>query len=354
MTLPVKWFHSAMTGAPAAGTAVHTLVGILDACLVDGFNTQGLDSLAYDSGAGRCTATVGAGHGYVDHQVVLIAGADQAGYNGEARVTVVDATTFTYAPDAAPAATPATGVITAKAAPVGGWSKAFSGTDKAAYHSADPLYSGCYLRLDDSVGADGAAVSAFEAMTDVDTGSGEFGAGWWRKSDGANTMDEWALVGDSRAFYLMLGGGAGAARSILFFGDYISFAAGDGYHCALTRDTAASGGTMNGAGCIGDYGVSDGHTLMRDLLASTASAAFVPHGMTQQGIHPDAATGGVVAAAGVMMFEPGVNSWRGHLPGSRSLLSPLHAAVAATDGGLLFALQGRNRVAIDLEAWDGR
>ena len=280
MTMPVKWFHSGMTGAPTPGSAVNTIISILDACLLNGFNTQGVDSLTYDSATGKCTLTVGAGHGFEEAQVILVTGADQAEYNGEARAVVVDAQTLSYTPDTAPTVPTATGTITVKAAPVGGWQKAFSATNKAAYQSSDPLYTGNLLRVDDSLGTDGAQVTAYEAMTDVDTGTGQWADGYWRKADASRTMDEWALVGDSRAFYLMIGGGNGGSRAIMFFGDFESFLAGDGYNCAMTFDTAASGGTMNANGCIGQYGVTVGHKLVADITMLRGPVDCASYGIT--------------------------------------------------------------------------
>ena len=63
--------------------------------------------------------------------MLLIAGASPAGLNGEQRVTSVTATQFTFA--ATESDQTATGTITSKIAPIGGWQKAFSGTNKAAY-----------------------------------------------------------------------------------------------------------------------------------------------------------------------------------------------------------------------------
>ncbi len=347
MTIPVKWFHSGMTGAPLPDTAVNTIISILDACLINGFNVVTVNTLTYDSVTGKCTATVGAGHGFDDHQVVLIEGANEAEFNGEVRITVIDANQFSYVPATAPTVANATGTITAKAAPVGGWTKAFSGVNKAVYQSADPLATGFYLRVDDSLGTDGAQVTAYLAMTGVDTGTDQWADGWWRKSDATNSLTEWALVGDSRAFYLMLGGSSAAARSILFFGDVESFLAGDGYHCALTFDTAATGGTMNAAGCVTDYGVTAGHALARDMAFVRLGEPFLTDGLTRQGAYPDPVTGGIAAVAGLPLYESANSAWRGGLPGARQLLSPAHRQVH----DLNFCLQGKNHLALSLEAW---
>ena len=346
MTIPVKWFHSGMTGAPAPGSAVNTIISILDACLINGFNSNPVDALTYDSATGKCTLTINAGHGFVDDQVVLVSGAGQAEYNGDVRATVVDATNITYMPDTAPAVATATGTITAKVAPVGQWEKTFSATNKAAYHSADPLGTGNYLRVDDSLGTNGAQVTAYESMTDVDTGTNQWANGYWRKSDASNTMDEWALVGDSRALYLMIGGGAGTARAVLFFGDFESFVAGDGYNCAMTFDTAASGGVMNSIGCITNYAQNDGRALNRRLDGNATAVEFSVHGITQTEAYPNPANGGIVAVQPVLINETGSASWRGGFPGGYQLLNPVHMEQHAG----VFCFQGVNHIAVSLEA----
>lgn len=243
MTYPVKWFHSDMVGAPqltGSNIPPGELIGLLDACLLNGFNVQTLDSLTYDSGTNEATGTVSAGHGFEKYQVILIEGANEPAFNGEQRVNFVDATTFKFTPTQTPPAT-ATGTITAKAAPIGQWEKAFSGTDKAAYRSTDPLATGFYLRLDDSTTARSKAVSGYESMTDVDTGTNSFGNGTasFLSAGGTSTIN-WALVGDSRLFYAFFEAephNAGFAA----FGDIISFNPADSYHAVLIANSTGSG-----------------------------------------------------------------------------------------------------------------
>jgi SPP1 family predicted phage head-tail adaptor len=58
------------------------------------------------------TVTTGSAHGYTSGDFIVIAGADQAAYNGEVAITVTGASTFTYTVAGNPA-TPATGTISA-------------------------------------------------------------------------------------------------------------------------------------------------------------------------------------------------------------------------------------------------
>lgn len=70
---------------------------------------QTLTSLTQSGGTATAVKTA---HGFADGDPVLIAGADQSGYNGLVNITYVDANTFTYSVDSA-TVTPATGTITA-------------------------------------------------------------------------------------------------------------------------------------------------------------------------------------------------------------------------------------------------
>jgi hypothetical protein len=221
------------TGNPGE-TSPGILISVLDACLLNGFNTQSLDSLTYDSGTGEATGTVSAGHGFLKYQVILVEGANEPAFNGDQRVTFVDATTFKFTTTQIPPAT-ATGTITAKAAPIGQWEKAFSVTNKAAYRSVDPLATGFYLRVDDTVTNDEKPVIAYESMTNVDTGTNQFGlANSSYFGLLASATDKWALVGDSRFFYLYaMNESNPRVGGMAAFGDINSFKPTDVYHCVL-------------------------------------------------------------------------------------------------------------------------
>ena len=62
---------------------------------------------------GTVATVTQAGHGFQDFDLILIAGATQTAYNGNKRITVVDADTYTFTVAGSPA-TPATGSPTAK------------------------------------------------------------------------------------------------------------------------------------------------------------------------------------------------------------------------------------------------
>lgn len=258
MTSPVdtsvKFFTNQMAGAPVLSGTVGAMIGLLDACLKDGFDTKTLTGLTVASGV--ATAAWSGTHSALVDAVVLIAGVTGgpsgfAGMNGEQKVvTKPTSTSLTFA-TALPDGT-YTGTITMKMAPLG-WVKPFSGTNLGAYKSSDPASTGMTLRVDDTA-TTVVRVVGYESMSDINTGVGPFpsvaqmsGGGYWPKSGTANaTAVQWALFGDSRGFILHVcpSFGASAANVHGFtrgFGDAVALRpGGDPYGCFLSYSTNAS------------------------------------------------------------------------------------------------------------------
>lgn len=239
----VKWFHNNLQGAPTiSGTAGH-LLQVLDACLINGFNVQAVQSLVVANGIATATfASVG--HGFVAKQIVRVDGASPTALNDDWRVLTVGATSLTFAcPGLADGA--ASGTISLRAAPLG-WVKTHSGTNKAIYRAPE----GCrqYLRLDDT-GTTQARARGFEAITDIDTGTGPFpteaqlsGGMYVAKSNVASSAPRaWVLVGDRKRFALFVEYNASAPGTglPLIFGDCVSHKAGDAYAGMLIAATGA-------------------------------------------------------------------------------------------------------------------
>ena len=127
-----------------------------------------------------------------------------------------------------------------------GWTKPYTGTDKAAFrNSVASGGTGMFLRVqDDGSGTGGAREAlcrAYLTMSDVDTGTIETPTAAlvptsmvWRKS---NTLDstprEWVLIADERTFYLSVGAYTSSNNSIgmglYACGDFKSFVPGDPY-----------------------------------------------------------------------------------------------------------------------------
>lgn len=268
----VKYFTNFMEGAPQLTNAWGCMVDLLDACLVNGFNLKPITSIT--SANGIATVTIDAGHLFQVNQVILIAGANQAEYNGEKRVLSVTSTKLTYAVTGAPAS-PATGdTLTVKAAPLG-FEKVFSGTNKGVYRSKNILSNRPYLRVDNSMpeGFDPSwgkhtKVGMAQGMSDIDTvvgaqapfdplapnrnwettgTGGDTFSGWYKwhyarytdpwqselhpPTEGNRT---WVLVGDDRGFYIFNSiNPSDNTRSGYCFTDFESYRQGDPFNTLL-------------------------------------------------------------------------------------------------------------------------
>lgn len=256
----VKFFHSAMTGAPVLSGTAGALIAVLDACLKDGFGVKNVDSLVV--AANVATVNVTGGHIFEGGTVVLVAGATPAGLNGEKRVL---SSTAGYVTFAAPgiADQTATGTITAKLAPLG-WNKPHTGTNLAAYKPSDVSATGCLLRVDDT-GTTSARVVGYETMSDVNTGQGAFptaaqvlGGAFWDKAVSAGaTARPWWIFGDHRAVYLCVSIGSVTTQAIIYyFGDIVPTRTADPYACVLGAGTTAQGVSSPSSVQIACLGVS--------------------------------------------------------------------------------------------------
>ena len=308
MDQPVKYFTSGMQGAPVVSNNWGDLTSLLDAVLVNGFNLKTVDSITSTDGV--ATATVSTGHGYVVNQVVLIAGCEQAAYNGEQVVTSVTASTFTFAVTGTPASPATTQTsISAKVAPLG-FQIAFTSTNKRVYRSPNVLSTRPFLRVDNSLDpvwtttyAKYAKVTMAENMTNIDTFVGarapydpalptknEVGTGYgstayngWMKwyyahsgsgldltNDGGAGARTWVIVGDDRGFFINMSQQPNnpLLRQTYYFGDFLSYKAGDAFPCLLAAADnyeQASTGRYTGYGC--DFDATNdfsGRYLMRD------------------------------------------------------------------------------------------
>lgn len=250
------FLHNLQSGAPQLDGLAGSLIGILDACLVSGF---GLQAATITVASGVATLTTPLAHGFELHRVVEVAGATPSGLNGRQRVLSRTTTAITF--DATGIADgAATGSITVKLAPAG-WSKVYSGTNKAAYRSNNVSGSQTFLRVDDTVGRN-ARVVGYETMSDVDTGEGPSptaaqlsGGGWWPKSNTASSAARaWTVVANDRTVYLHTGCGdsAGVSGSVWGFGDFSSYKMSDAYACCIfcaSSDVSADG-SSNQLGAI--------------------------------------------------------------------------------------------------------
>jgi len=242
----VVFFDSTMTSAPSLNNTSGSLISLLDACLVDGFGVGTLDSIAVVDHV--ATATISAGHGLAmmgsTGPVIRISGvaAPDTDLNGDWRVaSVPNSTTFTFATSGITNRTVNT--VACKRKPAG-FSKAFSGTNKAAYRSDDLVGTRLFLRIDDA-STNYPRIRGYESMTDVDTGTGLFptdaqisGGAYVYKATGTNRP--WKLMSDGRLIYCFLNSQNDTNWMGGFvFGDIVSYASPDAYGCVLISASGA-------------------------------------------------------------------------------------------------------------------
>lgn len=376
----VVCFESTDAGAPVLTGQAGTLVFLLDKCLVDGYGQVTLTGLT--QAAGIATGTTAAAHGFVIDQVVQIAGATPAAYNGLVRVLSVTTTTFTFAIDAA-TASPATGTITTKR-PSLGWSKAFSGTNQAAYRQ--PVGSNqMYLRVDDALSGTNqrsAYLRGYETMSDLDNGTGPFpttvqlanGDACYKSATQDSTVRSWTLVGDGKLLYLFTrpySAGATTVANTVAFGDFESYKPGDAYNTLLigrsTLGSATSGSAADGGDNMSRLELSgetlgQGHYLPRSYTQINTAVGFYKNGSVLGADQAQRGVGGTFAAGapdssycmsgrcGMVYPSPVDNGYhiaplqvgeaglyRGLLPG---VYQPMHNNAAIVDGVIIADIVG--------------
>lgn len=337
----VRYYDSTMAGAPALSGTAGTLIGVLDACLVNGFGTVTLNSLVVAGNV--ATGTVSGGHGFAMiggavGPVIRVAGATPSALNGDWRIaSVPGSTTFTFATTGIGDQT-ATGTITAKRAPLG-FSKAFSGTNKAVYRADDVTSSRLYLRVDDT-GTTSARVRGFETMSDVDTGTGPFptdaqvsgGMYWYKSSAASATARAWRVIGDGAGFVVAALYDGASQWYADCCGDIQSEKAADAYRMLLTGTNVL--GAINNST---NHYMARSHTQIGSALAvKKKSHMSASSGMGYFGSDYPALPGNQFYCSPVDIWESDT-LLRGILPG---VYAPLHPAASLTDGAVMTGLSG--------------
>lgn len=170
-----------------------------------------------------------------------------------------------------------------------GWTKPFTGTNKAAFKNGTGS-TGFYLRVQDDapVTAKEARITGYETMSDVDTGTQPFptaaqGVGGVamvvaRKSATADaTARAWIVVADARTVYVFVFTTDTANSCYSFvFGDTYSVLSGDNYRCIIIgralENSAASGSTSESLTLQStDTAATIGHFMARSYTAIGAS-----------------------------------------------------------------------------------
>ena len=332
------WMHSGQAGAPQISGSVTSngdMLKALDACLIDGFNEQTVESVLLEAG----TATLDFGftnHGYELRQRVTISGADDVALNGSHRVVALTPRTITIN---ILGVTQTTGAITTKVSPLG-WESIFGATDplKRAYRSLNPETTQTVLYLDMSLptGHGYASVPIKRAMVSMcadmqvlgeqlgsytdaknDYAKNPNGCLFWYQCRGSdknsntssNELGPWVVVGNGDVFYFFTtitdrtNIRSRPVRDLYVFGDMPSFGGeSDSFNCfwqgaynisdATTVSTSTNGAKVTGTISTTSAGYSAYFIRDHTGLVDMELASLTPSG--GRGGYNTGYTGGVI------------------------------------------------------------
>lgn len=281
----IKYFESTDAGAPTMNNAVGSMIAVLDACLISGYNSKSVTSITVASGVATVVCTA---HGYANTygKVIRIAGATGSftALNKDTQIAGVTTNGFTFlCPGVADGV--ATGTITAKYAPLD-WVKQYSDTNKAMYKRGDVTATGCMLRIDDSVVGLTCRALMVQSATDIDTYanpapvaaqiSDGFGQ-YWSKGYNTSAAASWFVVADEKFFYIFVEVSSGAGVYGAYgFGDAIDFKPGSVLGCVMggaaniyaVANYAFNYG-INSSGTWVISGAKDGISTSQNLVVET-------------------------------------------------------------------------------------
>ena len=247
----IKYFESTDAGAPTLNNAAGSMIAVLDACLITGYNTKSITSITVASGVATVVCT---GHGYANTygKAIRIAGATGGftALNKDTQIANVTTNGFTFL---CPGVTDgvATGTLTAKYAPLD-WTKQYSDTNKAMYKRGDVTATGCMLRIDDTAVGQSCRALMVQAATDIDAytnpapvaaqiddGLGQY---WDKGYNNANPAD-WFIVSDGLYFYFFVKGGpTGNTYIAQGFGDIVDFKPASVLGCTIAGPVSSGSG----------------------------------------------------------------------------------------------------------------
>lgn len=210
-----NWFDQSEFGVPQITDTAGSFIGVLKACLVNGFNVRPITQIVVTSGVAVATA---ADHGYSGAygKLLLVEGSAQAGLNGRVQATAVTTNTFTYACPGVADGTYTGGGVTARRAPLG-WSVAFENgaATEAVFQRLDGTASSAQLHVLDTRSSPAqtymSQVSLVEAATAFNAFSnqcpGTIASRSWHHGDVGRGNRNWRIVGDRLGFWALLQSG---------------------------------------------------------------------------------------------------------------------------------------------------
>lgn len=233
MTQEIVFYHSAQTGAPSSTlNALGAAIAVLDACLVNGFNSNTVSTLTQTGGV--ATATTSGTNGFSVGEWVEVAGATPSAYNGRVKVTSKPAANqFTYAIAGGTTSPASLSSATAKY-PAAGWTKSSGGTNIAAYQAGAGSL-GLWMQVEDN-----------NPYADSNVGIRTRQCQGWTGLDSATVLGNqiniqkntggWLIVADQKTVYLYMGSITTSAALLCFaFGEVKSFYPGDSFSSFQNR-----------------------------------------------------------------------------------------------------------------------
>lgn len=333
MTIPVKEFHSGLPGAPVLADSTNSLIDLLHACLVTGYNVL---PCAITVVGGVATVDVGPSqHALDEHMVSLIEGASPSALNGEKRVLAkIDATRYTYAAPGVPDGA-AAGTISQRVAPAG-WERPYhdSGAGLAVFRSLDVEASGLLFQVQDVNSVQSGwrlhRVRIYEDMTDASTGV--MAAEALQLSRPVGTVGvKWVALASARTVYLLTTDNSGTYQHTLFpylaFGDAVTYKPGDAHHGFVMRTSDGQAGLIDPASGGLSY-------IARNHLGTTQgvqiSVSQVPLNVTGAG-GANPVDGAVPYLFPRLLAEGNpINALRGEVPGVGHCLTSRGTEIAAS------------------------
>lgn len=379
MTFPIRFYNSAMADAPQLTNAWGTLTTMLDAVLVNGFNSKTVSSMTRTGTV--VTVNFAAAHGYIVEQIIRISSANETDYNGDKKVkSVPTSTSLTFDIDTTPT-TPATGTITALTSPLG-WGISQTGTDRRVYKTLTPTASSLSLRVNNQYNAIWNAnyakfgkISAARDFSDVDTPIGRTipdayvrndqagGSGssaynglykWYynrygippydeltQSGGGAIPVEPWTLIGDDRGFYLFINNAN--ANSFYCFTEFESYKTNDTGNTLMMSHYITQTANATGISLYNSYaesiqsGSTVGKLLFSDELGfSSVGASFFSLGGKSSGYFESGIDTGVsypnLTTNGVLLYpcyiQQANGSVRGIMPGLKWIINNVGNSIA--------------------------
>lgn len=256
-----------------------------------------------------------------------------------------------------------------------GWSKAFSGTNVAAYRQG--AGSLCYLRINDATGTGQARAVGYESMTDVDTGENAFpteaqlSGGLFININTTSTAANkpWIVVADNKRFYLWTGYAAAMTsasllsasatyQGLFFFGDIVSFRPGDAFCCQIIGATSSASSTERFGTIASLATATAGHYIARNAAQAAGSIQNSKYsdyyGSNSQSVlgqsslvaYPDPISGGINLSRIQVTNGTTTTGIRGRLPGCWAVLNALPGNNGDTFSGT-GELAGREFILLD-------